>query len=168
MVLEHDPQTGEAYLRLPAPLSNIVLTVPRADPSHPTYTADRDTCVAALNDPAVYAWLESPPFPYERHHAEAFVAAGAEDCRRILNSSSSSSSSQGARWADGCPFRDIREIKSESDGGVTGATKIGDIGLSRYKFYELPPDSEEQKAMVQRNEGLAPGHEDLIWGVGCM
>jgi hypothetical protein len=165
MVLEQDPQTGEIYLRLPAPLSNIVLTAPRDDPSHPTYAADQETIVSALNDVAVYDWLESPPLPYERHHAETYVSTGAEQCRGFFAPSSSEEGE--TQWAAGCPFRDIREIEgSRSD--VTTATKIGDIMIRRYCFHEMAPDSEEREAEVRRNDARAPGDEDLVWDVGCM
>jgi hypothetical protein len=165
MGLEQDAQTGEIYLRLPAPLCNIVLTAPRDDPSHPTYGADQETIVTALNDVAVYDWLESPPLPYERHHAETYVSTGAEQCRGFF--APSSSAKKETQWAAGCPFRDIREIEG-GRGDVTTATKIGDIMIRRYCFHEIAPDSEEREAAVRRNDARVPGDEDLVWGVGCM
>ncbi|OKL56330.1 hypothetical protein UA08_08409 [Talaromyces atroroseus] len=172
---------SEPYIRLPAPHSHIILTPPRlveareekdnVEKSPPE--SDINTAVSALNDKRVYLKLESTPYPYMREHAIAFARQGHADTQRILQQQQ-----QQGEWFDGCPFRDIRDTSSPSssflDAGdadiehqeIAQATKIGDLLLHHYPFYELPVDSPERKTAQEKNAALPAGHEDLIWGIG--
>lgn len=45
---------------------------------------DASFLVATLNDPRVYTFLESPPFPYLPEHAASFIRDARAECDRIL------------------------------------------------------------------------------------
>ncbi|KAL1969994.1 hypothetical protein VTN77DRAFT_6399 [Rasamsonia byssochlamydoides] len=207
MPLEQNPLTGELFLRLPPPHANIIITPPRPrtrastpqshsrDDHHDDYDttddadSDESIIVSAMNDPRVYPFLESPPFPYKREHAVDYIRRVDEECRRILSSislaeiqsqvegerrerpdqdeSEDEDQTQKSHFADGCPFRCIREVVPSKDAKDTKEVLIGDIALVRYHFYEIPPDRSDEKAQAQaRNASLPPGHPELIWGIG--
>lgn len=179
----------EPYIRLPAPHSHIIITPPRSLPPPPQQQQedtkneneiippqpDIEAAFIALNDERVYPFLESPPYPYKREDAVAFHRMMYEECQRILHHPSDQ-----LGLYNGCPFRDIRDTTltstpppnpdagPDADGEVSDAPKIGDILISRYPFYEFPPDSEKRANAQAYNNSLAVGHEDLVWGIGCM
>jgi hypothetical protein len=176
----------EPYIRLPAPHSHIIITPPRSLPQQQKQPKQQDTkneneiippqpdieaAFIALNDERVYPFLESPPYPYKREDAVEFHRKMYEDCHRIL---SHPSEQEGELLYNGCPFRDIRDTSLTltpnpgADGEVSDAPKVGDIQISRYPFYEFPPDSEKRAHAQAYNNSLVVGHEDLVWGVGCM
>lgn len=157
------------YIRLPAPHSHIIITPPRSLPQpegeenaiYPPQP-DIDASVAALNDDRVHPYLESPPYPYKREQAVTFHRMMYDECQRILQHPQQ-------ELYNGCPFRDIRDTSlNADDGSVAEAPKVGDILISRYPFYEFPPDSEARSKAQAYNASLAVGHEDLVWGIGCM
>lgn len=176
----NDANGEEPYIRLPAPHSHIIITPPRS--LHQTQQQqqkqeggegkneneiippqpDIDATFTALNDERVHPYLESPPYPYKREHAVGFHRMMYEECQRILHHPSE----QGLY--NGCPFRDIRDTSSSPAGSVSQAPKVGDILISRYMFYEFLPDSEQRAKAQAYNNSLAVGHEDLVWGIGCM
>ncbi|PCG88999.1 Acyl-CoA N-acyltransferase [Penicillium occitanis (nom. inval.)] len=174
----------EPYIRLPAPHSHIIITPPRSLPQRQKQPKQQDTkneneiippqpdieaAFIALNDERVYPFLESPPYPYKREDAVEFHRKMYEDCHRIL---SHPSEQEGELLYNGCPFRDIRDTSLTltpnpgADGEVSDAPKVGDIQISRYPFYEFPPDSEKRAHAQAYNNSLVVGHEDLVWGVG--
>jgi RimJ/RimL family protein N-acetyltransferase len=181
----NDSNGEEPYVRLPAPHSHIIITPPRS--LHQTQQQqqqqqqqkqeggeengneiippqpDIDAAFTALNDERVHPYLESPPYPYKREHAVDFHRMMYEDCQHILHHPSEQ---QGLY--NGCPFRDIRDTSLSPAGSVSQAPKVGDILISRYPFYEFPPDSEQRAKAQAYNNSLAVGHEDLVWGIGCM
>lgn len=172
----------EPYIRLPAPHSHIIITPPRSLPQQQQQQdpekeneiipppPDIDAVLSALNDDRVHPYLESPPYPYKREQAVEFHRMMYEDCQRILHHPQPQPQQELLLY-DGCPFRDIRDtsLTPGPDGGsVAQAPKVGDILISRYPFYELPLGSEPRSKAREYNASLAVGHEDLIWGIGCM
>lgn len=125
---------------------------------------DASFLVATLNDPRVYTFLESPPFPYLPEHAASFIRDARAECDRILRDVDA-----GREFVDGCPFRFIRQVvKNEDEDGETNDVLIGDISITRYAFYELPPGSEERREAQERNKALPVGSGDVVWGIGSM
>lgn len=195
VIINLNKEGEEPYIRLPAPHSHIIVTPPRSlapsqqqqqdqrNPDTETENVitppkpDIDATLFALNDERVHPFLESPPYPYKREHALSFHRMMYEECQNILHHPSPSE--QGLLY-NGCPFRDIRDTSltsptpgtdpggDEGRGTVASAPKVGDILISRYPFYELPPDSEQRAKAQAYNKSLVVGHEDLIWGIGCM
>lgn len=175
-----DKEGEEPYIRLPAPHSHIIITPPRslAQPQQKQEgeggeneneiippQPDIEAAFTALNDERVHPFLESPPYPYKREHAVTFHRMMYEECQHILRHPS-----EQLGLYNGCPFRDIRDTSLTPDaaGGVSEAPKVGDILISRYPFYEFPPDSEQRSKAQAYNNSLVVGHEDLVWGIGCM
>ncbi|KAH8704984.1 hypothetical protein BGW36DRAFT_421564 [Talaromyces proteolyticus] len=195
MPIQTDPLTSEPYIRLPPPLSHIIVTPPRLtdpqtssiiSPASPSLAstdsrdhltvpaADIAARTAALNDVAVYDWLESPPYPYSAADAASFVRGGFEDCRRIFTTLHSQPDGTNVRaWADGCPFRDIRDTSAlaptskDGESDVAQAPLVGDVMLSRYTYYEIQPaESNERRVARERNAALEAGGEEVVWGIG--
>jgi hypothetical protein len=195
MSIHINPQTQEPYVQLSGPgLENIIITPSRG----PGIASDEQQVILALNDPNVYEYLESPPFPYVVQHAVEYQTGQAKACaelieqwRGLLESQSQSQSQsqspdekEGERkkgWVKGCPFRNVREViewssdGSDPDGKDKDGGKypvkdvvIGDILFNEYSFYELPTGSEERKEAREALERLPAGSEEMIWGVGCM
>lgn len=79
-------------------------------------------------------------------------------------------------YVGGCPFSSIREIVRErdvdgdwdDDAGWEKDVLIGDVGIMRYPFYELPEGSEERKEAQERNAKLESGDEKIVWTIGGM
>ena len=71
--LEWDATRNEPFLRLPAPLSHIIITPPRE--------SDAAEKVPHLNDPKVYNGLSNPPWP----HIPAPVGKSSKQSRDLLS-----------------------------------------------------------------------------------
>jgi hypothetical protein len=129
--------------------------------------------VSFLNDPRVYMYLVSTPYPYLLSHAEDWIGKSCAESERILAVAGEGQDGS-VNYVDGCPFRCIREIIRESDADVDGDDGwekdmfIGDVGIMRYPFYELPDGSDEQKEARERNAKLDAGNEEVIWSLGGM
>ncbi|KAL2217495.1 acetyltransferase, GNAT family [Thermoascus aurantiacus ATCC 26904] len=166
MPIRRHPLTNEPYLRLPAPHADIILTPPR--PAGSGGESDECAFVTILNDPRVYPFLESTPVPYLPEHAASFLREKREERDQILKDVEA-----GRKFVDGCPFRCIRQMKKkkaeeegDEDGEIEGDVLIGDIGITRCAFYELPPGSEERREAQDRNKALPVGSRDIVWGIG--
>ena len=124
MPFERDPaRDNELLLRLPPPLSNIIITPPRRSD-----VIDR---LEGLNDMEVVRWLCGPPYPYtmedseERNAKITKLCADAEVAyEKVINGDTST-------WPNDAPVQIIREI----DPG-TGAQKfLGVVDIFRYFFH---------------------------------
>lgn len=167
MPILYNPQTQEPYLRLPAPLSHIILTPHRLHQLEETIAVK----VPLLNDPRIYLNLTGPPYPYLREHEEEWVkskCAAAEPVLQALRAEFQTSVLQ-QQYFDLCPFTVIREVTEEDP--QTGHPKqdvlIGDIEIARYMFYEYRHDSPERAEAQRLNNELPPGDEGIAWGIGC-
>lgn len=180
MPLEQNPLTGELFLRLPPPHTDIIITPARLAPQPYPYPAEQDKSksseadqhghnhdhdgdgnedddetiiTTALNDPRVYPFLESPPFPYRRENAVDYVWKVDAECRQILSSpelqrqiqrqlqiqrerQDQGDHAQGqdpceggqaaSSFADGCPFRFIRKVVVPATTSSTSTGKSDD------------------------------------------
>ncbi|KAL1882566.1 hypothetical protein Plec18167_002982 [Paecilomyces lecythidis] len=176
MPVKTNPRTGELYIPLPAPHSNIIITPPRrAGPdSNDPDPADCAQLADILNDPRVYPFLASPPHPYLPSHAEGFFRKVLAASEQFLPAARKASEGGSGTYVGGCPFSSIREIvrkrdadgDSDDDAGWERDILIGDVGIMRYPFYELPEGSEERREAQERNAKLDPGDEEIIWTIG--
>lgn len=132
MVLEYNPTTGEPYIRLPAPLSHIIVTPPRLVPADDVNRGqdDRDkemvppetdvqASVTGLNDSRIFMYLEGPPYPYKREQAIAYTKEQYANAQRIITDQHHQKQRDlkqpiESDWFDGCPFRDIRDTTLSS------------------------------------------------------
>ncbi|GFF22558.1 putative ribosomal-protein-alanine acetyltransferase [Aspergillus udagawae] len=144
-----NPITNEPYIPLPAPHSSIILTPPRPPNAH-----DSSALISHLNNPQVYPYLESSPVPYLPEHATARLQTSYEQATALLHAA------QTHRFVDGLPFTCIREVTNDSD------VLIGDVGLTRYAFYEFKKGSPEREEAVRRNAALGVGSSEIVWGFG--
>lgn len=183
MPIYFNTRTLEPYLRLSAPHSNIIITPYRLEQSQleDTYTV----LIKWLNDPRVYPWLEGPPYPYLREHAEEYVKAVSEETKQVLDAvraefananatngpsdTKYQSKSQSQQFHGTCPFLCIREITHQDPetNDPLQDTLIGNIGLSRYSFYEYQSGSQEREEATRQNNALPVGDERIVWGLGC-
>ncbi|KAJ6616966.1 acyl-CoA N-acyltransferase [Mycena sp. CBHHK59/15] len=144
--LELNTQTGEPYLRLPAPFANIIITPPR-----PTDVAPS---VAIMNDPAVFAWMGRTTL-YTPCIAAKWIAKVTAETDAALHELQA-----GARVVGGCPVRHLRELCADGTDVF-----IGDVGLTRSTWAEIRDEGERARCVAENNV-RAPGDSGISWNVG--
>ncbi|KAG6842418.1 hypothetical protein C0991_007548 [Blastosporella zonata] len=156
--LEVNSLTGEPFLRL-RNHKNIILTPPRAE--------DVALCIPIMNDPCIYEWLSSPPFPYTAEHAEAWykkIKTQSDDTLAALEAARETAE---PILVGASPVRVIREVK---DDGTD--VYLGDIGVARVHDGKLlaPPseavDEEKIAKYLEANIALSVGDENIVWTIG--
>ncbi|KAJ5130662.1 uncharacterized protein N7515_006701, partial [Penicillium bovifimosum] len=177
MGVHYNPLTKEPYLQLPAPCKNIIITPHREHEIEEVSAA----MTGILNDPNVYVWLQGPPFPFLPEHGADWVRFKVKENEAllsILRQELESPESHPQRddpkdkekpvFFDQCPFNCIREVteRDPATGAPLQDVFIGDIGLARYAFYELPRNSPELAQAQEANNALPAGHKDIVWGLG--
>lgn len=153
--LEINPQTGEPFLRLPAPNDNIILTPPRM--------SDVKSIVPIINDPVVSVWLEGPPIPYRDEHAEEWlpqIIKQSDDILAELREEERLNPDGPLKLVGGCPVRHIREVLRDGTD-----VYLGDIGITRAVMEEVL-DPEERKKVAQANNERAVGDPSIVWTFG--
>jgi len=153
--LEVNPQTGEPFLRLPAPNDNIILTPPRI--------GDLKSLAPIINDPRVSIWLEGPPIPYHDGHAEEWlgiIVKQSEHMIAALREEEQVNADGPLKLVEGCPVRHIREVLPDGRD-----VYVGDIGINRAQMEEVL-DAEERKRAVEANERKAIGDPSIVWTFG--
>lgn len=155
--LEINPQTGEPFLRLPAPNDNIILTAPRM--------SDARSLAPIINDPRVSIWLEGPPIPYRDEYAEewlAHIVKQSEDILAELREEEGLNPDGPLKLVGGCPVRHIREVLPDGTD-----IYLGDIGINRAQMEEVL-DPDERKKAVEANNEKAVGDPSIVWTFGGM
>jgi len=147
--LHIDSSAGEPYLRLPAPLDNIVITPPRKD--------DAASLIPILNDPAVYKWLAGIPHPYTEKDAREWLGISTERSAKILRELDGEGE---IKTASGCPVTSIREVKEDGT-----QILIGSVGVFRSSFSYLE-DLEEGTKLAEENSRREVGDPDIVWTIG--
>jgi len=153
--LETNPQTGEPFLRLPAPNDNIILTAPRM--------SDAKSLAPIINDPRVSIWLEGPPIPYCDEYAEEWlvrIGKESEDILAELREEDRLNPDGPLKLVGGCPVRHIREVLPDGTD-----IYIGDIGIDRAQMEEVL-DPDERKKAVEANNEKAVGDPSIVWKFG--
>jgi len=153
--LEVNPQTGEPFLRLPAPHENIIITPPRE--------GDQSTLMQHMNDPAIVGWIEGPPVPYLPEHADFWVQLVREQSDAILEylrRSEEEFPNGPLQFVDACPVRYLREVKENGTDVL-----IGDIVFRRGPFEEVL-DGVERKQMQEENACKQAGDPTIQFAVG--
>jgi len=154
--LQTDPKTGEPFLRLPAPLNNIILTPPR-----PTDVPD---LIAVLNDPAVYKWLDGAQKPFLEEHALARLERGTKRSDAVLKELKEAEEvfpDGPLQFLSGCPVNVLREVKADGT-----QVYIGDIMVRRCLFWEVGVDSEDRQKAMEENNALEVGDPNIVWSMG--
>lgn len=152
MPLQINSENGEPYLQLPAPHSNIRITPPRM--------SDVVALTAILNDPEVYPYLATPPYPYLEEHGTAFLRLAKASCdegfaeikQKIL-------AGEEGYVASRCPVQTIREVQSDGT-----EVFIGDISFIRHAFPEI--QDEEHLQRRAENEEKEKGDSSIVWTFG--
>ncbi|KAI9507814.1 GNAT domain-containing protein [Russula earlei] len=153
--LSIDKHTRRPYLRLSAPHQRIIIAAPSLQ--------DAPQICELLNDPRVYRWLLSPPFPYLLEHAVSWlteVKAEADAVWGELEQANAESPDGPLKVVGGCPVRSILE---ENEDGTY--TYLGDCGIFRNR-YEDVMDMEERARRVQENNAKPVGDPDIVWSIG--
>ncbi|KAI0669772.1 acyl-CoA N-acyltransferase [Trametes maxima] len=153
--LQFHPETGEPFLRLPSPHDNIIITPPRM--------SDAPTVVAYMNDPAVYTWLEGPPFPYYMEHADSWltmVKEGTDVAFQELERLNTEYPDSPPRLVSGQPVRMIREVREDGTDLL-----LGDVAIIRERWPDVE-DKEVKTSLATPNAEKAVGDPDIIWCIG--
>ncbi|KAJ7497993.1 GNAT domain-containing protein [Mycena galericulata] len=147
--LELNAATGEPFLRLPAPFSNIIITPPRM--------SDVEPSVAILSDPAVSLWMGpmGPTGTYTASQAEGWLTKLKAETDGILDEMGRNS----GPFSE-CPVRHIREVQEDGT-----EVFIGDVGIYRSSWSDVL-DREERARLVAENNARVAGDPDIVWHVG--
>lgn len=165
----YDEVTNEPYLPLLPPHGpRIRITPPRFDDASRGPDTGRvddvEPWVLCLNDPAVYMWLQGPPFPYLTEHGVSWLEKIDKECRGILNemeeARNSTPGSNAQPWISGCPVRVIRE--RQDDGSDVF---IGDIMIDRSGFPGIA-DEQERARREKENAAYVNGDPRIVWTFG--
>ena len=118
--LEWDAARNEPFLRLPAPLSHIIITPPR--------WADAEVSIDPLNDPRVFNGFQNPPWPMTLEHATAWstklIGEWNEHLKQLGKAAAQGEDAPLATFGF-CPVRSIRDTSNDEQ------KYIGDLGLTR-------------------------------------
>jgi hypothetical protein len=143
--VKFDSITGEYYLPIPSPHSNLRLTPYRPD-------SDPDFQILYLNDPRVYNNLSGPAFPYLREHADEWNAG-----QHALSQELFKALRRGDKYIDGLPFKALREVQEDGS-----QIFIGDVYVGRERN-EVPWLAEDEKD----NNTKPTGDPATVWSLGC-
>ncbi|KAJ5612130.1 hypothetical protein N7510_005324 [Penicillium lagena] len=166
MPVHYNTHTKEPYLRLPTPLSNIIITPHRLSQLEETVAAQ----VRLLNDPKIYLNLSGPPYPYLPEHGEEWVKMKCAEAEPVLGTlrAEFENPDTDKQVFDFCPFNVIREV-TEQDPETGDPLKdviLGDIGVARYPFYEDGYDTEKMAEAQRLNNELSAGDGRIVWAIG--
>lgn len=150
-VLQCNPDTGEPFITLPAPHSNIRLTPPRFE--------DAEEIMPIMNNLDVCINFAGPPFPYLREHCDAWLRDRVSDYEKAMVDITKVHGDVG--YLDIFPLGHIREVAPDGT-----ETFVGDIELMRKRAFPEIQDVEAQAARVSTNLNLPPGDPDIVWTIG--
>jgi hypothetical protein len=153
--LEVNPQTGEPFLRLPAPHQNIIITPPRE--------GDQSVLMQYMSDPAVYEWL-ARPVPYLPEHADSqvqLVIQHSDAILEYLRKSEEGFPNGPLQFVDASPVPHLREVKEDATDVF-----IGRIQFKRGPFEEVL-DGAERKRTQEENACKQAGDPTIQFAVGC-
>lgn len=144
--LQVNPTTGEVFLRLPAPYENLIITPPRE--------SDRDDLVLMFNDPRIYKFFLSPPFPYQPHHAEEWLRMMKDKSDKVLEALR-----EGEAVVNGCPVQYIRDVQPDGT-----QLLIGDVSVLRQRWLRVSDEGLRAK-MVKENCEKPVGDRSVVWTI---
>ncbi|CAE6443485.1 unnamed protein product [Rhizoctonia solani] len=150
-IVQHNPQTNEPFIALPAPYSNIRLTPPRS--------SDADYVLEVMNTPEVIMNFATPPYPYLREHCDEWLREKIREYEDAMVHITKVDGDVG--FLDLSPLRHIREV------GPDGAEVfLGDIGLIRENGFCEIRDEEARGAKLNANLNLPLGDPNIVWTFG--
>lgn len=146
--------TGEPFVRLPAPFSNIIITPPRISDAEPS--------AAILSEDAVSQWLgpTGPGSAYTVAQAESWLTKLKAQTDVLVEELGGATEPHGV--VSGCPLRHIREERADGT-----EVFLGDVGLVRSNFNEIR-DTEERARLVAENNARVAGDPEIVWHISCM
>ena len=151
MPLLIDAKTGDPYVQLAAPLTAFRITLPRVSED------DISQTVRMMNDPLVYKYLNTPPYPHSAEHAREFLEGVKVICDGFFEEM------KGDRFIEtgmvsGSPFMSIREVKEQE--GVD--RYIGYVRLMR-TVYMSEKDPMERERLKAENYAKEAGDPTISW-----
>ena len=111
--------------------------------------------VIILNDPRVYKFLLTPPYPYRPHHAEEWLRATKDKSDGLLEALR-----EGESVVDGCSIQYIRETQHDGTDLL-----LGDISVVRNGWIEVS-DEEQRARLAKENLGKPVGDHSIVWTMG--
>ncbi|KAG6890338.1 hypothetical protein C0992_002321 [Termitomyces sp. T32_za158] len=156
--LEVNSKTGEPFLQL-RNNKNIILTPPRPE--------DVLAYIPNMNDPRIYEWLGSPPFPFLSEHAEVMYERFKVICDASRAELEAARESPELVLVGNCPVRAIREVQDDGSDIF-----LGDISITRAKDGKLlvplheADDEEKTTKYLETNMSLPVGDPNIVWSVG--
>jgi len=144
--------TGEPYLPLPPPHSNIIITPPRAD------EAEIAARVALLNDLRITRYLNVPFRPYEEHHDRPFLQAGVEVTKSIVKEMEENPE----KVVKSSPIWAIRELLEGGEDIYIGQARL------RPWIFDNIGNPQLRKTLTEENTKKLTGDPTKVWSFGGM
>lgn len=142
-------------MRLPAPHQTIIITPPRL--------SDAPALVANMSDPAIYTFLEGPPFPYLPEHADQWLSSikhGTDSAFEALRRANEEKPDEPPILLEQSPIRIIREVLEDGSD-----LYLGDIMFVRERYPDVD-DKELKETLLQRNAARILGDPEIVWCIG--
>ncbi|KAJ7114157.1 hypothetical protein C8R43DRAFT_1138439 [Mycena crocata] len=151
MPLEFDPATGEPFLRLPAPFTNIIITPPRLSDVAPSFVL--------VSSQAIGPWMGVPGLGpgYTIDQAEEWIALVTSQTKVFVDALQGGAASPPL---PGCPVRHIREVLEDGT-----EVYIGAATLIRSNFPYIR-DAAQKARRFAENNALQTGDADIEWHTG--
>jgi len=144
------PNTGDPFLQLPSPHSNVVLTSPR-----PEYA---DVMAEILNHPEVYPFVNAP-YPHTKENAQQFIQQVRQTTDYVWSEIEALGTGSGYIFG-GIPVRSICEIQSDGTW-----LYLGDFGFGRGQAKDIL-DPEVRKQVSKVNQERPIGDPAIVWSAG--
>ena len=150
-----DAVRNEPFLRLPEPLSHIIITPPRP--------SDAEEMIGPLNDPRVFNGLQSPPWPFTPENGAAWtgklMVAWHEQLKQLEDIAAQGEDAPLSPIGF-CPVRCLRDATTEKQ------TFLGDFQLARVRF-DWEANEEKRRELVEANEALPAADPAIVYTIGC-
>jgi len=162
--LRFNPSSGEPYIPIPGH-PKIIITPPRL--------SDVPLILSYMNDPSVYMNLANPPYPYRIEHAEQWLRANEERCRKCLEECVDAFGSQLEGKGEGTgespgaesyvgwsPVQSLREVLPDGTDVF-----LGDVSVRRTSFFHVI-DEQEAARLTEENDARPVGDPEIVWAFG--
>lgn len=146
-------ETGEPYIQLPSPHSNIIITPPSLD--------DAKANTVLLNEPSVYPMLVSPPYPFFEEHAVSYLKEITKSSKIAWDEIKEDVLAGHPDFiAASTPVSSIREVMDDGT-----SEYIGNISFERSRYAEEADESERAR-LHEENTRKQKGDPSILWTFG--
>jgi hypothetical protein len=160
-------KNGSPFIPLPLPHSAFIITPMRA--------TDGPALIEILNDPSVYMYLLSPPFPFTQQSFDDYYSVVESQTQKAMaeyqeairwreeRETSKQTDASSEKWVGaGQPVFAIRKVDEET----REERMVGGISIMRQRWADIK-DDEARAKRKKENDELPAGDPRIEWEIGC-